>query len=47
MPRNGWASGRISLAISQVPRAWLITDVVADPILNGHGAYLQVVAAFL
>jgi hypothetical protein len=38
--RSRWLS-RKSLELE------LITDVAADPILNGHGAYLQVVAAFL
>jgi hypothetical protein len=47
MPRNKRASRRIWLAISQVPRPWLIPDEAADPILDGGGAYLQVVAAFL
>jgi hypothetical protein len=47
MPRNSRASGRIWLAISQVPRPWLITDAVAAPIHHGLAVYLQVVAAFL
>jgi hypothetical protein len=48
MPRNSRASGRIwLLAISQVPRPWLITDAVAAPIHHGLVVYLQVVAAFL